>query len=61
MQKADLVLQGPIVTPSGAFASIEPGVVSRAGDVEYLAHAAYLERLPVDTDESKFHFCSSAK
>ena len=56
VQHADLVLQGSILAASTAFGALSPSVISGAGDVEQLAHTAYLECLPVGRDESVFHF-----
>ena len=56
MKDADLVFQSSVLKTSTALWTLQPGIVTRTGDFEQRAHAAYLERLPVGRDETQIHF-----
>jgi hypothetical protein len=56
MNHPDVESQPPIFLVSTALRTLEPGIITAAGDVENIAHPAYLEYLPMIRYESKFHF-----
>jgi hypothetical protein len=56
MKNPYFVFNDAVVTAASTLRALEPGIVTRTGDIEQLAHAAYLEYRPVGRNKSKFHF-----